>query len=129
MPKLSTWILSVLLSVIAEFGLAQTPESLVVRWEFESEETSRLRSVGTVHRDVPGPRSPLYPDFDTNNTAIQLDGSGGHLEFDDPGTKSNFDFDNEDPISAINPLRQPRRRLAIIAKPSRIAFYGVDRSF
>ena len=99
MLKPAIWMFSVLPFVIAEFGLAQTPESLVVRWEFESEETSRLRSVGTVHRDVPGPRSPLYPDFDTNNTAIHLDGSGGHLEFDDPGTKSDFDFDNEDPIT------------------------------
>ena len=82
------------------WALAQSDdESLVVRWEFESEETTNLRSVGTVHRDIPGPRSPLYPDFQTSNTAIQLDGSGAHLEFQDPGTQSDFDFTNEDPIS------------------------------
>lgn len=78
---------------------AQPEESLVVRWEFHSEETSRLRSVGTVHRDVPGPRSPLYPDFEVNNTAIKLDGTGAHLEFDDPGSQSDFDFSNDDPIT------------------------------
>jgi len=78
---------------------AQSEDSLVVRWEFESEETSRLRPVGTVHRDIPGPRLPLYPDFDSNNTAIKLDGTGAHLEFEDPGTQSDFDFSNSDPIT------------------------------
>ncbi|MCE2814834.1 MAG: DUF1553 domain-containing protein [Planctomycetaceae bacterium] len=89
----------VLLGVIAKFSLAQAPESLVVRWDFESEETSKLRLVGTVHRDIPGPRAPLYPDFDANNTAVKLDGNGGHLEFDDPGTQSDFDFGNEDAMT------------------------------
>ncbi len=78
---------------------AQSQNTTVIRWEFHSEETSKLLPVGTVHRDVPGPRSPLYPDFDANNTAIQLDGSGSHLVFDDPGPQSDFDFANQDPIS------------------------------
>lgn len=89
----------VLLGVMAKFSLAQAPESLVVRWDFESEETSKLRLVGTVHRDIPGPRAPLYPDFDASNTAVKLDGNGGHLEFDDPGTQSDFDFGNEDAMT------------------------------
>jgi mono/diheme cytochrome c family protein len=80
-------------------ALAQSDLALVARWEFESEETTKLRSIGTVHRDIPGPRSPLYPDFDATNTAIKLDGSGSHLEFDDPGTQSEFDFTSDEPIS------------------------------
>jgi hypothetical protein len=77
-------------------GADSTP---VVRWDFNSEETLPLHSHGTVHRDVPGPRPPDYPDFETNNTAVKLDGSGAHLAFDDPGAASDFDFANGDSIT------------------------------
>ncbi|MFM8570467.1 MAG: LamG-like jellyroll fold domain-containing protein, partial [Pirellula sp.] len=97
-------ILWLFMGVFFETGYSQVAlpipqETLVVRWEFGSEETSKLRPVGTVHRDIPGPRSPLYPDFEIGNTAVKFDGSGGHLEFDDPGTQSDFDFTNDDPIT------------------------------
>ena len=69
------------------------------RWDFGAEETTPLRSHGGVHRDVPGPRPPDYPDFEANNTAVKLDGSGAHLSFEDPGAKSDFDFTNGDGIT------------------------------
>ncbi len=73
--------------------------SLSILWEFEAEETTPLKSVGGVHRDVPGPRAPDYPDFDENNTAIKLDGNGARLEYEDNGPNSRFDFTNGDTIS------------------------------
>ena len=71
----------------------------VVRWDFGSEESTPLQSVGGVHRDIPGPRAPDYPDFDANNTAIRLDGQGAHLSFDDTGTSSPYDFTNGNSIT------------------------------
>lgn len=74
-------------------------QSLVARWEFGAEETTPLRSHGGVHRDVPGPRPPIYPDFEVSNTAVKLDGRGAHLSYDDPGDQSPFDFGNGDSIT------------------------------
>lgn len=71
----------------------------VARWDFGSEEQSKLASHGGVHRDVPGPRSPIYPDFETNNTAVQFDGAGAYFSFADPGSGSDFDFTNGDSIT------------------------------
>jgi hypothetical protein len=76
-----------------------TDSSLSMLWEFSAEETTPLRSVGGVHRDVPGPRSPDYPDFDESNTAVKLDGRGARLEFEDSGPNSRFDFTNGDTIT------------------------------
>ena len=45
------------------------------RWEFGAEETTPLRSHGGVHRDVPGPRPPEFPDFEPGNIAVRLDGA------------------------------------------------------
>src|SRR6185295_9078546 len=64
----------------------------LVRWDFGSEESTRLTSHKGVHRDVPGPRPPEYPDFDPNNTAVKFDGEGSHFSFEDPGRQSTFDF-------------------------------------
>jgi mono/diheme cytochrome c family protein len=69
------------------------------RWDFGAEETTPLRSHGGVHRDVPGPRPPEYPDFEPGNTAIRLDGSGAHLSLDDMGANSPLDFANRDTIA------------------------------
>src|SRR3954447_17064720 len=69
------------------------------RWDFGTEETTPLRSHGGVHRDVPGPRPPTYPDFEASNTAVRLDGSGAHLSFEDAGAGSPFDFSNGDEIT------------------------------
>ncbi|AMV17063.1 DUF1553 domain-containing protein [Planctomyces sp. SH-PL14] len=71
----------------------------VIRWEFGQEETSRIKPVGGVHRDVPGPRAPEFPDFETGNLAVKFDGKGSRYEFADPGTKSPFDFENGDAIT------------------------------
>ncbi len=71
----------------------------VVRWDFGAEETTPLRSHGGVHRDVPGPRPPIYPDFEPDNTAVKLDGRGAHLSYADPGEQSFFDFTNGDAIT------------------------------
>jgi hypothetical protein len=73
--------------------------SPAARWDFGTEETTPLRSHGGVHRDVPGPRPPAYPDFDAGNTAVRLDGSGAHLSFEDIGAGSPFDFTNGDEIT------------------------------
>lgn len=72
---------------------------VVARWGFGAEETSRLSPHGGVHRDMPGPRPPLFPDFAPDNLAIKLDGSGAHYSFEDPGEGSEFDFANGDTIS------------------------------
>jgi len=71
----------------------------VANWEFGTEEQTTLRSVGGVHRDVPGPRPPAFPDFAVNNTAVELDGSGARFVFSDPGALSPFDFTNGDEIT------------------------------
>ena len=71
----------------------------VARWDFGEEDTSRAVVVGTVQRDAPGPRPPQFPDFDSYNTALRLDGNGGHLALTDPGAGSVLDFSNGDAIT------------------------------
>ncbi len=71
----------------------------VARWDFGEEDTSRAVVVGTVQRDAPGPRPPQFPDFDSYNTALRLDGTGGHLALTDPGAGSVLDFSNGDAIT------------------------------
>jgi hypothetical protein len=74
-------------------------QSPVVRWDFDAEEVTPLLSVGGVHRDVPGPRPPMYPDFSAKNTAVKLDGRGARFTLEDSGVQSPFDFANGDVIS------------------------------
>ncbi|HEU5115311.1 MAG TPA: LamG domain-containing protein, partial [Isosphaeraceae bacterium] len=93
-PK--TLILLLVLFVSPSFADDRTS---AVRWDFGSEETTPLRPHGSVHRDVPGPRPPEYPDFEPGNTAIQLDGRGAYFSFEDDGVASPFDFSNGDAIS------------------------------
>ena len=71
----------------------------VARWDFGEEDTSRAVVVGTVQRDAPGPRPPLFPDFDSYNTALRLDGNGGHLALADSGEGSALDFTNGDALT------------------------------
>jgi len=73
--------------------------SLVARWDFGAEETKPLRLHGGVHRDVPGPRPPEYPDFEPNNTAVRLDGSGARLTVENAGNGNSFRFANGDAIT------------------------------
>lgn len=58
-----------LLLVSCTYGAEQ-----VAFWHFGTEETSKLKAVGGVNRDQKGPRPPVYPDFDANNTAVRMDG-------------------------------------------------------
>ena len=70
-----------------------------IRWNFGAEETTPLEANDGVHRDVPGPRPPDYPDFDSGNTAVKLDGKGAHLSVADSGPQSPFDFTTGDSIT------------------------------
>lgn len=92
----------------------------VIRWDFGEEETSRIRAVGGVHRDVPGPRPPEFPDFEATNTAVKFDGNGARFEFADTGTKSPFDFENGDAITIEAWVRvdevRPSENVYIIGK-------------
>lgn len=91
-------LLVVVLALIVEVAHAAEPPP-VVRWDFGTEETTSLRPRGGVHRDVPGPRPPEFPDLDPGNTAVRLDGNGARLIFDDPGASSPFDFTIGDAIA------------------------------
>ena len=76
-----------------------TASDPVVVWEFGAEEETPLLAHGGVHRDVPGPRPPAFPDFDALNTAVKFDGRGAHFSYNDPGPLSPFDFTNGDAIT------------------------------
>src|SRR4051794_27088928 len=73
--------------VLATSGLLGVIASAepVVRWDFGTEETTKLIEHGAVHRDLPGPRPPEFPDFDPENMAVQFDGQGAHFSFADRG--------------------------------------------
>lgn len=97
-----------------------TQAAPVVRWDFGQEETSRIRAVGGVERDVPGPRPPEFPDFDAGNTAVRFDGKGARFEFADPGANSPFDFENGDAITIEGWVRvdevRPEENVYIVGK-------------
>ncbi len=71
----------------------------IAKWDFGVEEATPLIAHGGVHRDQPGPRPPIFPDFEANNTAVKFDGGGAHFSFADPGPNSLFDFTNGDAIT------------------------------
>ncbi|MCA9008442.1 MAG: DUF1549 domain-containing protein, partial [Planctomycetaceae bacterium] len=71
----------------------------MARWDFGAEDATSLKLHGGVHRDIPGPRPPEYPDFLPDNTAIKLDGKGSYCSLDDIGVQSPFDFTNGDAIT------------------------------
>lgn len=89
-------LLNGLLLIGSQAVLADEP---VARWDFGAEEQTPLKSHGGVHRDVEGPRPPVYPDFSEHNTAVRLDGNGSRFTFADPGANSPFDFTNGDEIT------------------------------
>ena len=78
---------------------ASQAADIVAQWEFGAEEETPLLAHGGVHRDVPGPRPPTFPDFDAGNTAVKFDGKGAHFSFADTGPNSPFDFTNGDPLT------------------------------
>jgi hypothetical protein len=71
----------------------------VFRWDFGNEESTRLEPHGGVHRDVPGPRAPEFPEFEASNTAAKFDGKGAYFSFADPGPNSPLDFTNGDALT------------------------------
>lgn len=81
------------------FAVKTQANEPVVMWEFGSEEESPLIAHGGVHRDVPGPRPPAFPDFDETNTAVKFDGQGAYYSYEDPGELSPFDFTNGNQIT------------------------------
>ena len=71
----------------------------IARWDFGEEDVSRVLAVGSIEREVPGPRPPEFPDFESSNTAARFDGAGAHYTFADPGPASPVDFTNGDAIT------------------------------
>lgn len=95
-------LFAIAVSVILWGGICRNlsaDEPAVAFWEFGTEEQTPLHPVGGVHRDVPGPRPPIYPDFADNNLSVNLDGRGSRFVFEDPGDDSPFDFTNGDEIT------------------------------
>ncbi len=87
-----------LLASLADPAWAEEP-AIVVELDFGSEASSLYQAHGAVRHDQRGPRPPLYPDVQSNNTAIRLGDAGGHLSIDDPVAPSPFDFTNGDAIT------------------------------
>ncbi|MBA2115275.1 DUF1553 domain-containing protein [Bremerella alba] len=98
MRSLHCHLLSLSLAM-ACLGVTVQASEPAVMWDFGTEEETPLIAHGGVHRDVPGPRPPAYPDFDATNTAVKFDGRGAYFSYDDPGHLSPFDFTNGDPIT------------------------------
>lgn len=94
----TTLALSVVFHVLG-FGLHADDSKPVLQLDFGQEESAPLIAVGNVVRDQAGPRPPEFPDFEANNTAIQLKGKGARYEIKDPGPQSPFDFTNGDAIT------------------------------
>lgn len=80
-------------------GLHADDSKPVLQLDFGQEESAPLIAVGSVVRDQAGPRPPEFPDFEANNTAIQLLGKGSRFEIKDPGPQSPYDFTNGDAIT------------------------------
>jgi hypothetical protein len=96
---LTIGVVAVMLSAWPTPTLCAVESIPIVRWDFEAEEATPLESHGGVQRDAPGPRSPEYPDFAPDNTAVKLDGKGAHFTLSDTGVQSPFDFTNGDAVT------------------------------
>ncbi len=97
------------------------------RWDFGAEEATKLESHGGVHRDVPGPRPPEFPDFESSNTAAQFDGKGAYFSFPDLGPNSPLDFSNGDSITLeawVNPSEIAANEIVSIVGKGRTGTAG-----
>ena len=95
-----TWNAKLLSILICQMliGSLAADDTPIARWDFGSEDAAPLSLHGLVHRDQAGPRPPEFPDFADDNTALRFVGDG-YLSVDDPGSESDFDFDNGDAIT------------------------------
>ncbi|QDU75630.1 Planctomycete cytochrome C [Bremerella volcania] len=98
MRSLRCHLLILAFGFVGIYATAHASEPVVL-WDFGAEEETPLIAHGGVHRDVPGPRPPSYPDFEDTNTAVKFDGRGAYFSYDDPGHLSPFDFTNGDSIT------------------------------
>ena len=103
--------------VMVAFGSRATAAAPVVRWDFGQEETTHLVAHRIVHRDVPGPRPPEFPDFDPGNLAVRLEGTG-HFALDRPLADGPLTFTNGQEITLeawvkVNELRTNENRYVI----------------
>jgi mono/diheme cytochrome c family protein len=97
---------STILVALSVLATADTT-SPVARWDFGTEETTRITATGNVQRDQAGPRPPEFPDMAANNTAVRVD-TNAYLSVPDRGPNSDFDFTNGDAITIeawVNPSR------------------------
>ena len=101
------WFLLLCNILSATFCFAQEPLAI---WHFDTEETSKLQSVGGVHRDIAGPRPPMFPDFSSANTAVKFDGLGSRFVLKDLGNDSKFDFTNGDSITLESWVNVPQSK-------------------
>ncbi len=92
-------LILIVLCLGANRGLLANDTELVASWDFGTESSNQFQSHGLVVRDQAGPRPPVYPDFQSNNTAIGLGREGGYLAVDDADEQSGFDFSNGDALS------------------------------
>ncbi|EMI15855.1 secreted protein containing DUF1549 [Rhodopirellula maiorica SM1] len=99
MKYISKYLFVVLLFLCSQSVAVADEPHLVAEWDFATEATRSFESHGSVQRDQAGPRPPVYPDFQSNNTAIRLGESGGYLSIDDTAEQSEFDFTNGDAIT------------------------------
>ena len=99
------WILLLCNFWGSTFSFAQEPLAI---WHFDTEETTKLQSIGGVHRDIAGPRPPMFPDFPPANTAVKFDGKGSRFVLKDPGNNSKFDFTNGDSITLESWVNMPQ---------------------
>ena len=93
-------ILLVCVGLLSPFADLYAQDSVVIAsWDFGAETSSLYETQGAVLRDQAGPRPPLFPDFESNNTALGFRDDGGYLSINDPVEQSHFDFTNGDAIT------------------------------
>lgn len=95
----------ILTSFILLLSVQYAEAKQIARWDFGTEEVTRLTPHGNVQRDQAGPRPPEFPDLASNNTAVRV-AANTYLSVTDPGPKSHFDFTNGDAITLegwVNP--------------------------
>ncbi|MEO1999581.1 MAG: hypothetical protein ABGZ17_30420, partial [Planctomycetaceae bacterium] len=90
-------VISLICAEVVPVAVADQPrDKRVVRWSFEDALPGAVHGMAEGH--AAGPRAPLYPTFDNENTALGLE-SPAWLQIPDPAGNGRFDFDNGDTIT------------------------------